>query len=99
MDDRRALEAVTLADELVYDVDLDARVGPQILHGPRRAEVGEHEVVAVPHRRGALRRQVRRAVWADGRDEAQFGVHHAAHVVSEDAHDLWNDGGGVRAGA
>src|SRR5215204_2234685 len=56
------LEAVALADKLVHDVDLDARVRPQVRDRPRRAQVGEHQVVVVPHRRRPLRREVRSSV-------------------------------------
>ena len=80
-------EAVALANELVHDVDLDARVGSQVLDRPGRSDVGEDQVVVVPHRGRALRREVGRAVRTHGGDEAELGLDDSPHVVGEDPHD------------
>ena len=60
--------------------------GPQVLDRARRSEVGEHQVVVVPHRRRPLRREVRRAVRADGGDEAELGLDDPLHVLGQDPH-------------
>src|SRR5205807_6952191 len=72
VDDRGvSLEAVTPPGDRVDDVDFYRRVAGQVGNRPRRADIGEYQMVVVPHGGGALRRQVRRAVGADGGHEAE----------------------------
>src|SRR5437879_3408070 len=80
------LEAVALPNELVDDIDLDARVRPQVFDRSRRAQVGEYQMVVVPHCGRPLRRKVRSAVGTDGRDEAEFRLDNPPHVLGEDPH-------------
>src|ERR1041385_1724453 len=68
---RDSLEAIALAEERVDHVHLHAGVVPEIGEGAGRPDVGEHQVVVVPHRGGALGRKVRRAVGTYSGDEAQ----------------------------
>src|SRR5262245_2829140 len=49
-----ALETVAFAHERIDDIYFDARVLSEISEGGRRSDVGEYEMVIVPHRGRAL---------------------------------------------
>src|SRR5262249_34877927 len=63
------LEPVTLTQQRVDDVYLEVCVSSKVREGHRRSNVGEDKVLVVPHRGGALGREIRRTVRADGCDE------------------------------
>ena len=80
---RSPLESVALPDEEVDDVDLYRGIVSKVPHRVRRSDVGEDEVLVVPHRCRALWREVRRSVRADGRSEAELLLENKTlHVIS-----------------
>jgi hypothetical protein len=56
---------------------------------PGERNVGEHQMVVVQHRYGALGGKVRGSIGADGGDEAQLLLlDHAPHVGRQNAHGM-----------
>jgi hypothetical protein len=64
-------KAITLAREDIDEIDLDARIGPEVLQRARRADIAECDRAVVQHGKSALGRDVWRAVGSRGRDEAE----------------------------
>ncbi len=82
-----ALEPVPLAEKGIDDVDLNRGIVPKVGDGAGRADIGEDEMIVIPYGGRALGGQVRRSVWADGRDEAKsLTLDQALHLKVEHAH-------------
>src|SRR5881397_525959 len=86
MDRRGAFEAVALAEDRVDDVDLDGGIRAEVLDRLRRRDLGEDEMLVVPDRGRPLRREVRRPVRADRRNEAEALLSdELLHLLGENA--------------
>jgi hypothetical protein len=86
-DTSRALEPVPFAENVIDDVDLDRGVVPNVRDGAGRVDIGENEMLVISHRGRAFGGEVRRSVWADGRDEAKLlTLDETLHVRVEHAH-------------